>query len=148
MIQPDEHQLTRLFAEAGAEGDGPKVMLNLNRYRERAQYEEPPPGGESTDVSGHEAYLRYGMVATQVLARVGAKILWYAPAEWSVIGAEGEGYDEVVAAWYPSLEAFKALITDPELLAAHVHRAAALERAQILVCTSTPDAVLHGVPVG
>ena len=48
--------------------DGPVVMLNLNRYRERAEYEGEVPGGTSSDVSGHEAYMRYGEVARAVLS--------------------------------------------------------------------------------
>jgi ketopantoate reductase len=40
MIEPDEQQIAELMASAGADGDGPKVMLNLNRYRERPSYAE------------------------------------------------------------------------------------------------------------
>lgn len=144
MIEPDEQQIATLLAKAGADGDGPKVMLNLNCYRERAAYETPPADGSSPDVSGQEAYLRYGAVATTVIERVGARILWYAPAEWAVVGEDRDRYDEVVAVWYPSLAAFKALVTDPELLAAHAHRAAGLDRATILVCGSGPEPTLRG----
>ena len=59
--------------------DGPVVMLNLNRYRDRAAYESAPGGGAPT--SRREAYARYGAVALPSLERVGGRILWYAEAE-------------------------------------------------------------------
>jgi uncharacterized protein (DUF1330 family) len=142
-IQPDEAQFQTLARRAG-DDTSPKVMLNLNRYRQTARYEAAPPGGLDPEVSGHEAYLRYGAVAATVLERVGGRILWYAPAEWVVIGEDRDRFDEVIAVWYPSLSAFGALVSDPDLLAAHAHRAAGLERAAILCCVATPDATLRG----
>ena len=54
-VNPTREQLAAVAAVAGTEADGPLVMLNLNRYRERAAYEADPPGGGSPDVSGREA---------------------------------------------------------------------------------------------
>ena len=59
-----------------------------------------------------------------------------------VIGEDGDRWDEVLAVWYPSVAAFLALATDAELLAAHPHREAALERAVIVCCESGPEAML------
>ena len=64
-IEPDERQFAEVAALAGGDADGPVVMLNLNRYRERAEYGEEPGGGETSDVSGREAYMRYGAVASR-----------------------------------------------------------------------------------
>jgi hypothetical protein len=141
-IEPDEQQFADVVGIAGTQGDGPIVMLNLNRYRERAQYEGEVPGGLPADVSGHEAYLRYGVVALAVLARVGGKILWQADARLIVVGDETDSCDEVVAVWYPSLAAFVALATDQEILAARAHRAAGLERAALIACESGAEPVL------
>lgn len=58
-VTPTDERLT-LTAARGATDDTPVVMLNLNRYRDRAQY---PKGAPDADVSGREAYLRYGVVA-------------------------------------------------------------------------------------
>jgi uncharacterized protein (DUF1330 family) len=144
-IEPSEEQFREIAAVAGTDADGPKVMLNLNRYRSRAAYEGAAPGGASIDVSGHEAYLRYGAVASAVLERVGGRILWFARSERTAIGDDSDRYDEVIAVWYPSLAAFVALATDPELLAARAHRVAALERAALICCDAAPEPVL-GVP--
>jgi hypothetical protein len=68
-IEPTDATLTAL---ANVPVDGPFVALNLNRYRERASY---PAGSADADVSGREAYLRYGMVAFAAILATGGKIL-------------------------------------------------------------------------
>jgi hypothetical protein len=143
-IEPDSDQIRELSAVAGGPDDGPVVMLNLNRYRERAAYESAPPGGEDPDVGGREAYARYGIVAMATLARLGAKILWHADAGQTVVGDETDVYDEVVAVWYPSRAAFLELATDAVTVAAMAHRVAGLERAAIIACPSGPEAELTG----
>lgn len=144
-IEPDELQFAEVAALAGGDADGPVVMLNLNRYRARAEYEGEVPGSSSSDVPGHEAYMRYGAVASEVLARVGGRILWHTESNRTVIGDETDRYDEVIAVWYPSLAAFAALATDPEVLAARPHRVAGLERAALVCCESGAEPVLTGV---
>jgi uncharacterized protein (DUF1330 family) len=133
-VNPSEEQIAALGALAGTPADGPLVMLNLNRYRERAAYVGEPPGGGSPDVSGHEAYQRYGITALKVLARVGGEILWSTRATMTVVGDETDRCDEVLAVRYPSAKAFLALALDEELAEALPHREAALERAAIIRC--------------
>jgi len=115
-VEPDAQQFAEVAALAGGEADGPVVMLNLNRYRDR------------------QAYMRYGEVASAVLARVGGRILWHTETKATVIGDDSDRYDEVIAVWYPNLAAFAALATDPEILAAREHRLAGLERAALICC--------------
>jgi uncharacterized protein (DUF1330 family) len=115
-VEPDAQQFAEVAALAGGDADGPVVMLNLNRYRDR------------------EAYMRYGEVASAVLARVGGRILWHTDAKLTVIGDESDRYDEVIAVWYPSLAAFTALATDPEILEARADRLDGLERAALICC--------------
>jgi uncharacterized protein (DUF1330 family) len=119
-VEPDAQQLADITALAGADGDGPVVMLNLNRYRDR------------------EEYFRYGAVALTVLERVGGHILWQADCRQTVIGDDSDRYDEAIAVWYPSVAAFTALATDPEVLEARKIREAALERASLICCTAPP----------
>ena len=115
-VNPTREQLEALTASAGGDADGPLVMLNLNRYRDREEYE------------------RYGEVALRVLARVGGEVLWHATATMTVIGEEDECWDEVIAVRYPSAQAFLDLALDPEVGAALVHRDAGLERAALVRC--------------
>jgi uncharacterized protein (DUF1330 family) len=113
-VEPDEQQVAAVIARAGADGDGPVVMLNLHRYRDR------------------DAYMRYGEVASAVLERVGGRILWYTQSDLTVIG--DEDYDEVIAVWYPSMAAFRELAFDPEIESMRAERAAGLERARLICC--------------
>ncbi len=115
-VLPDERQFAEVAAVAGSDADGPLVMLNLNRYRDR------------------EAYLRYGVVAAAVLERVGGRILWHTDARLTVVGDDTDRYDEVLAVWYPSMAAFSELATDPQVLEAQSHRLEGLERAAVICC--------------
>lgn len=133
-INPDPDQLQAVGAIVAGDADGPIVMLNLNRYREHAAYEAAPPGGGSPDVSGREAYGRYGITALEVLTRLGGEILWHAEATITVVGDESDQWDEVIAVKYPSTKAFLALATDPALGVALAHRDAGLERASLIRC--------------
>jgi len=133
-VNPRQDQLQALTDIAGSPEDGPLIMLNLNRYRERAQYEGDPPGGVNPDVTGREAYNRYGEVALGVLERVGGRVLWDAASAGTVIGGDSERYDEVIAVEYPNVAAFLGLAMDPAILEAMAHRSAGLEQATILRC--------------
>ena len=141
-IEPTSEQVEEISAAAGGPDDGPVVMLNLNRYRDRAAYEAPD--GVDPDVSGREAYARYGVVAASVLDRIGARILWYAPAERTVVGDESDVYDEVIAVWYPSRRAFLELAMHEDVAPALAHRVAGLERAALICCESGPEPALTG----
>lgn len=123
-IEPDLGQLQEMQALAGSSEDGPLVMLNLNRYRDR------------------DAYARYGEVAMKVLERVGGRILWHAPALSTVVGEEAERYDDVIAVWYPSAAAFVELATDPKIMEVREDRVAGLERATLLRCHSGDEPAL------
>jgi uncharacterized protein (DUF1330 family) len=141
-VEPDEQQFAEISQVAGTGSDDPVVMLNLNRYRERAAYEGEVPGGLPLDVSGHEAYLRYGVVAVATLERVGGKVLWQADVKLTAVGDESDRWDEVVAVWYPSFAAFIALATDQAILEARAHRNAGLERAALIACAASAEPVL------
>ncbi|MCX6385697.1 MAG: DUF1330 domain-containing protein [Solirubrobacterales bacterium] len=133
-INPDAQQIAALSALAASDQDGPLVMLNLNRYHERAAYVGEPPCGSSPEVSGREAYERYGLTALKVLNRVGGTILWHTQATMTVIGEDSDQYDEVIAVSYPSAKAFLELALDPTLGEVLAHREAGLERAAIIRC--------------
>lgn len=136
-VNPDERQLEELAAAVAHDPGGPFVMLNLNRYRERARYTGAPPGGAPPDVTGREAYARYGAVALGVIGRLGAQIVWSTSTGASFVGEPEERYDEVIAVRYPSLKAFYELVSDPAILEASTHREAGLERALVIRCEVT-----------
>lgn len=136
-IDPNEQQIEAIVAVAGSEADGPIVMLNLNRYRERADYGEAPPDDVDADVSGREAYQRYTEVALGAVAATGGVVVWMTESPGTVIGREDDRFDEVFAVWYPSRSAFLSLASVDGYADVLVHRTAALERA-VIICTEGP----------
>jgi uncharacterized protein (DUF1330 family) len=130
-VEPD---IQRLGAELGIDESAPVVMLNLNRYRDIADYGD----GRAEQVSGRDAYLRYGIVAFAAIESVGGRILWSTDAEAVIIGCDHDRYDEVVAVWYPSRAAFTRLAEHPGYLEALAHRTAAIEQATLLACAASP----------
>lgn len=140
---PDDQQLAA-FAAASQADDGPIVMLNLNRYRDVAVYED---GRDAGGASGREVYLQYGIVAQQALDALGAKVLWMTEATTPVIGCDHDAYDEVLAVWYPSRAAFLSLTDHPGYTEALAHREAALEQAVIIPCPGSAEPAL-GVSFG
>jgi uncharacterized protein (DUF1330 family) len=106
---------------------GPIHMLNLVRLRERAVY----PDGRAA--SGTEAYAAYGRDSLPVFGRLGGKIVWQGKFEWMLIGpAEGENWDHVFIAEYPSVEAFVEMIRDPIYREAVKHRQAAVADSRLI----------------
>ena len=95
----NEDELDRIKAIAGTPEDGPVLMMNLNRYSEDAGY---PDGA---------LYRRYMTVLHELLPRVGGKILWRSGVIGQAVGKQD--IDEILAAWYPSHQAFLDLPQAP-----------------------------------
>jgi uncharacterized protein (DUF1330 family) len=123
-ITPTQAQLEGLLA---ADLEGPIVMLNLLRFKDRAD-------GIDEGVSGREAYGRYGAATAPFLERVGGRLLLAAEAKTMVIGPEGLEWDLALMVEYPSREKFLEMASDPEYLAVHEHRAAALSDSRLIAC--------------
>lgn len=130
-----------LGAFAASADDSPIVALNLNRYRERAEYPADAPEA-ALNLSGCDAYLRYGLVAQAAIESVGGKLLWATAADEVVIGCDHDRYDEVLAVWYPSRAAFLHLAEHPGYMESHRHRDAGLEQAMLLACHGSAEPVL------
>ena len=135
---PDEAQFAA-YARAIEEDDGPVVMLNLNKFRDVAVYED---GRDARGASGRETYLKYGAVAVEAIHALGGEVLWMTDALEPIIGCEHDAYDEVLAVWYPSRSAFLRLTDHPGYTEALAHRDAALERATVIPCAGAATPVL------
>jgi uncharacterized protein (DUF1330 family) len=125
-IEPTSEQLERLI---GSDHDGPFVMINLLRFKDVADGIDAADG-----ISGAEAYARYGAAAQQHLERIGGRVVLAVVAQDSVIGPEEPEWDLVIAVNYPSRAAFLLMVSDPEYLAIHAHRAAALADSRLIAC--------------
>ena len=109
-------------ALAARPADAPVVMVNLLKFKQ--------PGGV-------ERYLQYGQEVAPHLERVGASIR-YGGAAPSVIIGDGDRpwWDAIIVVEYPTPAAFIEMVTTEEYAKVHEHRAAALERGD-LIATST-----------
>lgn len=122
-ITPNEAQFLAL---AEAPDDQPVTMLNLLKYKERAD------GGEG---SGEDAYAQYGTTAVAMVEERGGKVLWAGRADQILIGDPDEDWDQVVLVQYPSRAAFLDMVSQPDYLKAHEHRESGLERTVLVACT-------------
>lgn len=107
----------------------PVVMINLLRFRERADY---PAEMEVPASSGRDAYAQYAREVDPILARVGGKVIWKGEAKHAFIAPDGETWDEVLLVAYPSRDAFLGMLKSPDYQAITVHRTAALADARLI----------------
>jgi uncharacterized protein (DUF1330 family) len=118
-LYPEADQATGFF---GAAEDGPFVMINLLRFKPRADYE----GGMDAHLTGREAYARYGEAVSKLVEGLGGRILYSGEVTGLLLGEVEELWDMAALAEYPSLAAFRAMATSPEYQAIEHHRRAGL----------------------
>jgi uncharacterized protein (DUF1330 family) len=115
--RPDVAQA--FFADAD---HGPMVMVNLLKFKDRATY----PDGRDPDLSGRDAYNRYGAAVVACLAAVGGHVVYSGPVTGALLGDVEEMWDAVALAWYPSPQAMLQMVAMPEYQAIEIHRYAGL----------------------
>jgi uncharacterized protein (DUF1330 family) len=109
--------------------EGPVVMLNLVRLRERSA---------DGNGSGWDAYQRYSREAVKLIKTRGGQIIWAGDVQAVAMGTPGANrWDYSVLVKYPSRAAFIEMMSSPEYAAANVHRENALEDHLILAVQET-----------
>lgn len=111
---------------------GSVQLLNLIRLKQTADYSD---GGK---VSGRETYEEYSRISAPVLARLGGRIAWRGAFDLTMVGPSGEAWDICFVAEYPSVEAFVALMRDPEYREAMTHRQAAVADSRLVSFAPMP----------
>ena len=101
---------------------GPMVMVNLLKFKDKATY----PDGRDPDLSGREAYARYGAAVVDCLKAVGGHVVYSGPVTGILLGDVGELWDAVALAYYPSPQAMLQMVATPEYQAIEIHRYAGL----------------------
>ena len=121
-VQPSAAQVEAFF---GAAEDGPFVMVNLLKFKPRAEYAD----GSSAALTGAQAYMRYGMAVGALVKGVGGRIGYAGPVTALMLGEidqADELWDMVALAEYPSLAAMREMVMSPAYQALAVHRIAGL----------------------
>lgn len=126
-VYPRFDQLTPLAQDPTP---GPIAMVNLLRFRAKAQYRD----GRPDDISGRDAYMRYVAEMGPIVEAAGGRFLFSGDVQALVIGEVEELWDAVGIAEYPSRAAFHRIATSPEVQVIGVHREAGLA-GQLLIMT-------------
>ncbi len=127
-VLPKGEQLQALL---GMGGDKPISMVNLLKFRDMAEYDEP---GEPA-MTGREAYDRYARVMAPLVLARGGRLRFSSKVDALVIGEVGELWDAVAIMEYPSRAAFVAIATSPEVQEIGRHRKAGLAGQLLIQCT-------------
>jgi uncharacterized protein (DUF1330 family) len=118
-VEPTADQFAALAVRTP---DAPVVMVNLMKFK--------TPGGV-------ESYQRYIEEVTPHLQRAGATLRYAGSAPTFVVGdGEKPWWDVILLVEYPTPQAFIDMVSTAEYAKVHEHRAAALERGD-LIATST-----------
>jgi len=126
--QPTPDQAQAFMARGG---DTPVSMVNLLKFKDKATYEAGRPEADE-NLTGQEAYARYGAEVSKILAKLGAKTLFAGPAHGMLIG-EGD-WDMVAIVEYPNRAVMLGMGASAEYQAIHYHREAGLAH-QLLIDT-------------
>lgn len=118
-VLPPMQQAMEFF---GAPEEGPFVMVNLLKFKPKAEYAD----GSDAHLSGREAYARYGEEVAKLVEALGGRIHYSGEVTGLMIGEVEDLWDMVALAEYPSLAAFREMAMSPEMAAIEHHRKAGL----------------------
>ena len=114
-LEPTPEQIAALAARPA---DEPVVMINLLQFRADG---------------GRHSYIRYAQEVAPHLQRVGGTVR-YAGVSPTVVIGEGENpwWDAIIVVEYPSPPAFLDMVSNEDYLKVHEHRAAGLDRGDLI----------------
>ena len=114
-----DHEYGMTLATTDPADDGPVWMVNLMKYKERAEYPDGTDGGRS----GREADDEYTPTAS--LQGVGARLVYVADVEATLLG-DGTEWDRVAIVRYPTRRAFVEMQQRDDFRESHVHKQAGM----------------------
>ena len=121
-IVPRPDQIQALVADPD---QGPVVMLNLLKFKDRATGEEG---------TGADAYRRYGEAVIKMVEARGGRVLWSGRATHVLVGEEADKWDAIALVQYPSPAAFLDMAASAEYQKIHEHREAGLLCTVLIAC--------------
>lgn len=130
-VNPTREQMAQM--RAGAEEAGPIHMINLLRFKERAEY-PADHANANQGLSGKAAYRNYMAETEHHLAKVGGKVVWRGAPDLMLIGPAGEHWDFAMVVEYPSVAAMLQMLGDPAYQKSAVHRTAGVDDSRLIRC--------------
>lgn len=119
-VMPASAERVEQMLEPGP--DGPIFMVNLLKFKEKAEYED----GRETDLTGREAYQLYGRAVSQLITEYGGEVTFVGDVTFLAVGQVEELWDEIAIAKYPTRRDLFDMSSSAEWQEAAVHRAAGL----------------------
>lgn len=119
-VYPSDPKQIAAMMEAGPEG--PIFMVNLLKFKEKAEYSD----GRQCSLSGRDAYMIYGREVTALLPKFGGVALFAGDVTHLTLGQADELWDEVAIAVYPSRADLTRMSMSKEWREISVHRHAGL----------------------
>jgi uncharacterized protein (DUF1330 family) len=111
-------------AVAALPADIPVVMINLLQFKK--------PGGL-------ESYLRYAQEVAPLMERAGATIRYAGFAQAVILGdGQRPWWEAIAVVEYPSPSAFSDMVTGKDYARIHQHRAAAIDRGELIATSTWP----------
>ena len=127
-VMPEREKILELLSSGH---EGTVSMVNLLKFREKAAY----PDGSDAELSGREAYSRYGQKMVQIVTANGGKLIYGGAIQDMVIGDVEQLWDNFALVEYPSLSEFIRITSLPEVAEIASHRVAGLA-GQLLIMVS------------
>lgn len=124
-IYPTKEQIEELMR---GPADQPVVMINLLKFKERADASEG-------DISGQEAYGRYAEQMRKVVESSGGRFIWAGRIDSIVIGEDDPGFHVAALVEYPSRQKFLEIVGSDKVREIGEHRSAGLEMQWLLAST-------------
>ena len=124
-----DHEYGMTLATTAPEDDGPVWMINLMKYKERAEYAD----GRESELTGQEADDRYTPLGP--LAAVGAEVVFASQVEDQFLG-ESPTWDRVAIVKYPTRRSFIEMQERKDFQEQHEHKEAGM--AETIVIGTRP----------
>ncbi|MEZ5938253.1 MAG: DUF1330 domain-containing protein [Hyphomonadaceae bacterium] len=120
-VYPSSSEQLAGLMEKGPEG--PIFMVNLLKFKEKAEYED----GRATTLSGRDAYQIYGKAVMALLPKFGGMGVFAGDVTYLSLGRVEDLWDEVAIAAYPDRGSMVRMSMSDEWREIAVHRTAGLE---------------------
>ena len=120
-----DHSYGARLATTAPDDDGPVWMVNLMKYRKKADYLD----GRESAISGREADDIY--TPAESLAAVGAEIVFAGDVDQQLLGDETV-WDRVGVVKYPTRRAFIDMQSLPSFQTSHQHKEAGMDRTIVM----------------
>jgi len=137
-----DRDVVRRMLEVTARDDAPFFMVNFIKHRERAEYAD----GRETELTGAEADGIYGQMFLPILTDIGARPVFVAEVEATLMGDDDVQWDQVGVVHYPSRGEFFEMLERADFEEAAAHKAAGVETTLVMFALPIVNDELEDLP--